>query len=158
MKGKIMLFLSALAGFFMGIVIFEKMNRRIRNSVQIMSDKHLKLFLMMNQWVRVKQERKSIADYLKCNGYKNIAIYGMSYVGESLLNELKNTGIVIKYGIDQKADELYSKIRMCSPEDKLEDVDAIIVTSVFFIDEVKKNLSLKVSCPIISLDDILNEI
>ena len=82
----------------------------------------------------------------------------MSYVGECLLKELKDTQTVVKYGIDQRSDELYSEVSIYSPDDNLEDVDAIIVTSIFFVDEIREKLSLKVSCPIISLENILNEI
>ena len=54
-----------------------------------LAEKHLALFLMMNQWVKVKQEGKNLSCYFEKNGYKKIAIYGMSYAGETLLEELK---------------------------------------------------------------------
>ena len=45
-----------------------------------------------------------------------------------------------------------------SPNDYLPEVDAVIVTPVFYYDEIKKNLSDKVKGKIISLHDILYEI
>ncbi len=41
---------------------------------QLLSDKHLALFKMMNQWVKVKQEGKNIASFFEKNGYNKIAI------------------------------------------------------------------------------------
>ncbi len=36
-------------------------------------------------------------------------------------------------------------------------VDAIVVTAITFYDEIKEELSRKIDCPIISLEDILYE-
>lgn len=132
----------------------EKKARKAQN----MSDKHLALFLMMDQWVKVKQDGKNLADYFEKQNYKTIAIYGMSYAGERLCEELKNSNITIKYAIDKNAASLYSEVEILSPEDTLEEVDAIIVTPIFFMDEIEEMLSKKVDCPIISLEDILYEI
>lgn len=123
-----------------------------------MSEKHLALFLMMNQWVKVKQEGKHLADYLEKQGYKSIAIYGMSYAGERLLEELKGSDIEVRYGIDRNAETIYSDIDLVTIEDSLEPVDAIIITSIFFFDEIEEQLSEKVDYPIISLEDILYEV
>ncbi|MDE6055803.1 MAG: hypothetical protein K2G55_19070 [Lachnospiraceae bacterium] len=62
-----------------------------------MSEKHLSIYLMMNQRVRVKQENKSIAHYLEGYGYKEIAIEGMNYVSRTLLNKLKSFGVKVQY-------------------------------------------------------------
>ena len=67
------------------------------NENKQMSDKNLALFLMMNQWVKEKQEGKNLASYFEKVGYKEIAIYGMSYAGETLVEELEGSNIKIKY-------------------------------------------------------------
>ena len=82
----------------------------------------------------------------------------MSYAGETLVEELKNSKIVIKYGIDQNADKIYAEFDVISPDDEFDEVDAIVVTSITFFDEIEKMLSEKVTCPIISLEDILYEV
>lgn len=123
-----------------------------------MSEKHLALFLMMNQWVKVKQEGKNLVEYFVQNGYKRIAIYGMSYAGETLVDELIGTDIEIVYGIDQKADSVYSDIDVFTLEDDLEVPDAIVVTAISFFDEIEGKLGEKFVCPILSLEDILYEI
>lgn len=123
-----------------------------------LADKHLALYLMMNQWVKVKQENKSIADYLEQHGYKEVAIYGMNYAGETLYNELEGTGVKVKYAIDKNADQKYVDVDVISPEDDLSDVDAIIVTAITFFDEIEAKLTEKIGCPILSLEDILYEV
>ncbi len=162
MKKRVRRVLSLLVGTVVGIVVgtvgtSKKIGKQIGENKQ-MSDKHLALFLMMNQWVKVKQEGKNLADYFEKKGYREIAIYGMSYAGETLVDELVGSDIKIKYGIDRKADNIYASINLVSPEDFLEKVDAVIVTSITFYDEIEEKLSEKVECPIISLEDILYDI
>lgn len=43
------------------------------------------------------------------------------------------------------------------PEDKLDVVSAVIVTAVYYFDEIKEEMEKKISCPILSLEDILYE-
>lgn len=123
-----------------------------------LADKHLALYLMMNQWVKVKQENKSIAVYLEQNGYKEVAVYGMNYAGETLYSELEGTGVKVKYAIDKNADQKYAEVDVISPEDNLPDVDAVIVTAITFFDEIEEKLAEKISCPVLSLEDILYEV
>ena len=59
----------------------------------------MSLFLMMNQWVKVKQDGKNLSSYFEKEGYKQIAIYGMSYAGETLMEELIDSPVTVKYGI-----------------------------------------------------------
>lgn len=158
MKKGIIGIVSALAGAGVGAAgIGRAMGKRVEQERQ-MSDKHFSLFLMMRRWVKVKQEGKSLASYFEQNGYHEIAIYGMSYAGEALVEELAGSGIRIKYGIDQRADAIYSEFDVVSPNEELEDADAIIVTAVTFFTEIEKRLNEKVTCPIISLEDVLYDI
>lgn len=150
--------LSLLAGAAAGAIGVGKLNGDKTADAQRLADKHLALYLMMNQWVKVKQEGKSVVSYFEKNGYKKVAIYGMSYAGETLLEELKGSGIEPVYGIDRKANGIYSDIDVYTMDDDLEEVDAIVVTAISFFDEIEEKLGEKVSCPIISLEDILYEV
>ena len=136
----------------------EKMkfhSNKDRQSILESRDKYFTLFLMMNQWVKVKQSGKNVAEYLDRKGFKKIAIYGMGYAGETLLAELQNTDIEVSYAIDRSTDELFSDVKVIMPDDALEAVDAIIVTAVTFFDGIRETLCRKINCSIISLIDIL---
>ncbi len=158
MKKTIVSALAALTGVAIGASAAGKVSSDKRKIVQQMSNKHLSLFLMMNQWVKVKQEGKNLASYLEKNGYQKIAIYGMSYAGETLINELKDSSVTIAYGIDKNADSIYADVDIVSMDDNLETVDAVVVTAITFFDEIEEQLSAKMDCPILSLEDILYEI
>ena len=73
----------------------------------------------------------------------------MSFAGETLIDELKNSAIEVVYGIDKRANSLYADVDIVSIEDSLEDVDAVIVTAITFFDEIEEKLSDKLDCPII---------
>lgn len=158
MKKTVISILSTLAGAMLGAGAAQKVLLDKTKKIQSMSDKHFALFLMMNQWVSVKQGGKSLGAYFEMNGYKKIAVYGMSYAGETLVNELENTGITVAYGIDQRADSIYTDLDIMTMEDDLEDVDAIVVTAITFFEEIEEQLLEKVNCPILSLEDILYEV
>jgi len=158
MKKGIISAISMLVGAAAGAGVIGKVEGDRLSRTQSMSDKHFALFLMMNQWVKVKQEGKNLSEYFVRNGYKKIAIYGMSYAGETLLEELRGSGIEIAYGIDQNASTLYADVDIVSVEDVLDEVDAVVVTAITFFDEIEEKLSQKLDCPIISLEDVLYEI
>lgn len=154
-----MIAFALLTGFSIGVWRVRKKTSERIAKLEEMSDKHLALFLAMNQWVKTKQEGKSIAAYLEKKGYRNIAIYGMSYIGKTLADELKSTEINVTYGIDKKADLIYADmdVDVVTMDDYLGKVDAIVVTSITFFEEIREELEKKVDCPIISFEDVLCE-
>lgn len=158
MKKGVISAISVITGAAIGAGAVGKAAFGMTDKLQALSDKHFALFQMMNQWVRIKQDGKNLSEYFENAGYKNIAIYGMSYAGETLLEELKETGINVVYGIDKKADSIYTDVDILSINDNLKTVDAIVVTAITFFDEIEDKLSKKVDCPIISLEDILYEV
>ena len=157
MKTGLISFISGVSGLIAGAGTVSKYMRRSLAKSKSMSDKHLALFLMMNQWVKVKQEGKNLSEYFETNGYKRIAIYGMSYAGETLLDELRESKVEVAYGIDNRADSIYLDLDIVTMEDTFEEVDAIVVTAVTFYEEIAEKLEKKLKCPILSLEDILYE-
>lgn len=115
-------------------------------------------YSMLNQWLMLKQEGKSLEEYFVNNKYKTVAIYGMGEMGNRLYDELKNsTQINVSYAIDKDAAGVTSNIEIKTLNDKLDYVDAIIITPIFAFEDVKNELSKSVSYPLISLDTIVFE-
>lgn len=158
MKKLFLLISSILAGMLAGAGIVKKIDGKLVEEAKDMSDKHLSLFLMMNEWVKIKQNGKNLLDYFVRNNYNRIAIYGMSYVGETLLKELSGSEVEVVYGIDKNAEIIDQEFKVITMESPLEEVDVIVVTAITFYDEIEEKLSKKIDCPIISLEDILYEI
>lgn len=126
--------------------------KKIRES----ADKYYLYFLMANQWIKLKQSGAAIEDYFTKNGYEKIAIYGMAQLGETLYQELAQTSVEVPYAIDASPGRSF--VHYCdilSPEEELPDVDAVIVTPIPYFKSIKRKLSKKLACPIISLEDVL---
>lgn len=151
LSGTIGMVLGAMAG----VLSISKMNTKEVGKWQQLADKHLALMRLLDQWLATKQEGKSIIEYFHTNKIKSIAIYGMSYVGERLFNELKNSDIEVKYAIDKNAEEIYAEVDVLSPDETLPEIDAIVVTPIFFFDEIEEILAKKTAASVLSLEDIL---
>ena len=112
----------------------------------------------MTLWMNIKQDQKSIATWLYERSYRTIAIYGMGYVGECLIKDLKGSNVEIKYAIDKKKKVLQSGMEMLSPDEELQKVDAVIVTAIASFDLIQGVLLKKTDMPIVSFADILLEL
>ena len=154
-KSVIFSIVSAIVGAMFGAVTVgikseekkEKQNKRI--------DKFYGYFHLVNQWLVLKNEGKSLTVFFEKKGYKKIALYGMGELGNRVLEELKDSDIEIAYAIDKKSDYIYTDLTIKSLDDTLEQVDAIIVTPIFAYDEIEELLLERVDYPIISLEDVV---
>lgn len=141
-----------------GTFVWGGVHRRICKkdaSAQNTDNRRLSMYYdILIRWIELKQSGDSIETWFLDHGYSTIAIYGMGQMGERLYDELKDTGVDVKYGIEGTANGWYLDLEIKPLDEKLERVDVIVVTPVFAINEIKKKLSEKVGCPIISLYDI----
>ena len=124
----------------------------LQNRINVLSDH----FQLLNHWLEIKNEGKSTVCYFEEMGYHHIAIYGMAELAIRLSEDLKGSSISVDYGIDRdvscsmaRSDEVYS------PDDNLPETEAVIVTPYAAFEDIKKNLRMKVNCPIISLEEVV---
>lgn len=157
MKGKfiIIFLLGALCAVIPSILIM-KLQQNCINRWKEQAGKNRGLFLLMDQWIRIKQDSKNLEIFFLKNKYRRVAIYGMSYVGLRLVKELRHSEVEIAYGIDRNASNIYSDIKLLTMDNNLPNVDAIIVTAISGYDDIRDALSKRVDCPIISIEDIFN--
>lgn len=122
-----------------------------------LSQKHFYMFQLLSQWMGLSQRHIYIETYLQKRGYKSVAIYGMSFLGQRLYDELRETDVKVAYAIDQNAKDLYTDLPVFLPTDELLQVDLIIVTTILYFYEVREKIMEKVNSPIMSLEDIIYE-
>ena len=132
-----------IGGLVLGIVITYKVVKKSMceqlRKLQQLSDKHLAIMNLFSMWLQNKEAGLKIEDYLKEQQIKRIAIYGMSFVGERLYDELEQSDIKVVYCIDKNANNIYKDINVLTPDsglEKEESVDAIVVTAFVFFDEI----------------------
>ncbi len=110
---------------------------------------------MMNQWLILKQEGKSIDSYIKRQGWHSVAIYGMGIYGRHIVRELEDADCIVAYGIDQKVEGEYKGVKIFKPVEGLPEVDVVINSVIYDQDCIEKNLRNVISCPLVSIEDII---
>lgn len=134
------------------------MNDKEIIELQNFADKNSRLFVFMNQWTRLLQDGKAVADYFRRNNYKKIAIYGFGLVGETLERELRETEIEVAYIIDQNAEYMYAPTNIILPQDIYDDVEILVVTSFEKANELVEYLQARSKGKVIFIGDILKEL
>lgn len=144
-----------LTGIIFGVWYAEKVLEKPLWKAQGESIKFQALFQMMGVWMARKQRGKRIEEYFGKNGYKKVAIYGMSLAGQVLFSELIETDIQVLYAVDKNNEGVLSEIEVYSPEERLPEADVMVVSAITYYEEIIETLREKVNCPIISLEDII---
>lgn len=143
---------AATAGIAVGNLKGKEIDKQARRA-----NKNASVIDALARWVSIMQDGKSVKDFFVENNYKTVAIYGYHYIGERLFEELRKNGIEVKYAIDQNRSGLQADIEVKKLEDDLEEVDAVIVTPVFYFNEIEDKLVEIFDCPIISFEEVLSE-
>lgn len=126
------------------------------NPAQKQLDTLLDHYRLLNHWLEIKNEGKSVASYFEEMGYSHIAVYGMAELGNRLMEDLESTPIQVDYGIDRDISCSIARIgEVYFPEDDLPETDVIVVTPYSAFGAIKKQLEEKVKCPIISLEEVV---
>ncbi len=110
----------------------------------------------MCKWMELTQSGHFLDAYLKDNGYRSVAIYGVGKTGRLLLKELTDRGVGVLYIIDKLAEQRDFDVAVFRMEDDLPEVDAIIVTPTYAFDDIWDALSKKTTNQIISLHEIID--
>ena len=147
--------LNVLAGFVAGGAAVGTIIKKRTDASNEALKKSQRLYMVFDQWLTFRQKGKSLEEYFIQNNYKTVAIYGMRELGEHLYDELKDSDITVKYVIDKNADAVYIDVNVVTPDDYLERVDVIVVTAVYYFEEIKEMLGRKVDYAIVSLEDII---
>lgn len=137
------------------IFIIKYQDERRIDAEVFKAQKFFSMFQVTDRWLEAKLEGRSMEKCLLDSGYSTVAIYGLHYIGECLVKELKDTQIKILYGVDQNIGYEKFNLKMYKPDDDLPAVDLIIVTPTIYFYEIKKKMMQKVNCPVISISEIV---
>ncbi len=117
---------------------------------------------LLNRWVWVINQKKTLAEYFIKNSIKNIAIYGLGELGKRVYEELVKTDINIICFIDKKAEhiKLYQgkQVIWLDRKDILTGIEVIVVTPVYDFYDIKHNIEESLNnIQIISLKEVVFE-
>jgi len=158
MKKSVISIISAVVGVTTGAVAMGKVKESAIKAKDQKVNKFKDYYYILNQWLELRQQGKTLEQYFINNGIKTIAIYGMGELGNHLYLELKDTSVDVKYAVDKDARSIYTDLLVVDKEETLDFVDAMVVTATYAFDKIKEDLSEKVEFTIISLEDIVYEV
>lgn len=113
---------------------------------------------MLVHWIEQKNQKKQVVHYFQAHGIKRVAVYGMAEIGELLCRDLESSGITVVCAIDRE--KALSDRKVVRPEDFHEDVDAVIVTAIYYFSDIYDFMNQKLGgkTPIWGLDEIIYEL
>lgn len=83
----------------------------------------------------------------------------MNEIAERLLDELADTNICVECIIDKNADGIcIDDTRIVYPDNIPSSINAIVVASIHYFEDIRNELSKRCECPIVSLKDVVNEL
>lgn len=112
-------------------------------------------FRIAHKWMQVENRPQKLERYFIGQGYRNIAIYGLSALSEVLCRDLEGTQVNIKYLIDSYA-KGYAHGYEVKNGTHFEDVNVIVVAACAHFRDIRSRLDD--TCPVISLDEVITEI
>lgn len=157
MKKSFLAILSGSIGAIAGAYGIKKLNDKTFEEKNEMEKKLRQYYDLMNYWMKMIAEGKTIHSWLEDKQYKNIVIYGMGELGNRLYEQIKNMNIVA-YAIDQNPISIFKDLNVVSEVLESKTVDAVIITPVYDFGSIKSKLASKFDCDIISLEDMIYDI
>lgn len=143
--------LSFVTGFFFGGKVLVGMI----NDYKMRMERNLSNMLLFHDWLEFLYSGGSITQYFHRNGYKKILIYGNGYIGQRLFHALEQTDIEVVAVMDQtnSSDSLAEGI-LIGVDSRIPEIDCVVITPVFYYEEIRHMLQKKTQCPMIAVDTL----
>ena len=107
------------------------------------SKRFQKKYLLLYQWMQLKQNHVSLTEFFDKRGISSVAIYGAGELGKLLYNELSHRTGLVKYILDKDAEQIDQeslKIPVYTlADERVHSVDMVVITLVN-ADEVKTSI------------------
>jgi len=143
------------------IEVFAKLEDNYNGSQIGIAEKAQKFkcdYLLLANWLDVLIEDDIVRNKLVKSGIKTMAIYGYGQTGILLHKYFKKIGINVVYAIDRKVSQLkYQDIIIKRPNDFLEAVDLLIISTIFYKKEIYEQLRGVYKGNVISFDELLSK-
>lgn len=136
----------------------NELEERLRRKHIDLLVKFRKMFMVVNDWLQLKEDGYYLDEYLNQKGIKKIAIYGAGYVGKRLKGELEGSLVEVKFFIDRNADFINEKIPVYTLENAPQGIDIIIISMVHGYEKVIEQLKDKYDIKIITIRELISEI
>ena len=112
---------------------------------------------MLDRWLTIKEQGKSLGEYLLHHNIASIGIYGLGMLGNHLLRELHDSPIQVVFAVDRKKMTNLS-IPVLSMKDSFPKVDAVVVTVASEYEKIRNELTDNGVNYVLSIEEILFDV
>ncbi|MCI9141174.1 MAG: hypothetical protein HFH87_00960 [Lachnospiraceae bacterium] len=138
------------SGFYLG----GKSLVRMINEYKKGMERNYVNMILLNNWLNFLYSGKKIEEYFHLHNYNRIMIYGNGYIGKRLFQSLMKTDIQVASIMDREVPVDTGNI-VIGIESDVPEVDCIVVTPVFYYEEIVNLLNEKTKIPIISIENVI---
>jgi len=139
------------------------MNKKLK-MCEDTNSRYVMYYKTLIQWLKNRNKGIMTDEFFKKHKISSIAIYGIGAMGQMLLEELEGTEIHVRYFIDKRASDIFSKdigtkVVVLDGIASEESVDAIVITPIYDFNAIEDMLYfMGVDATILSLEDIIYEV
>lgn len=119
--------------------------------------KFKRFYGVLTKWM-LSTAQRDVGDVLSDMGIRSCVIYGYAELGKILRSRLKGSGVKLAYILDKKINEDHDNVRFFYPGKEVPDTDIVIVTAIYYYDEIKRELEGYGYGNIISLEELVDKI
>lgn len=106
------------------------------------------------RWIQYELKGKTVEECLIRMNCHNVAIYGMSDLGILLFDSLAESAVRVEYCIDRTKSSGGRNVKVYSPDEDFPGVDLVVVSAIYYYEEIKEMLGNKGITNVISLEEL----
>lgn len=153
MKKGLVVALTGICSFGIGFFLGGKMLVGMINEYKSGMKRNSANMMVFNNWIEFIYNGGHIDEYLNDNNYSRVMIYGNGYIGKRLKQALEKTSIEVIAVMDKKDSNSQGGI-ILGINDEIPNVDCIIITPIFYYDEIYDMLQKKTKVPVFSIEKL----
>lgn len=139
------------------ILVLEKTIHNLAETRMQDLGKFQRITSIYDTWLSLKNKGIHITEYLKQKGYRTAAIYGVTDLGRRLYQELSMDKLEVPYFIDINAPFLAEQVKVCSPNENLGQVDAVIISLVQNERQIAESVKMKLSVDVCTIVELIEK-
>jgi hypothetical protein len=156
MKKGIVAGVMSIASFAAGVVLGGKILVGMINDYKKRMERNYSNMILFNDWLEFVYSGGSIEQYFHDNGYKKIMIYGNGYIGKRLQQALAGSEIEVAAVMDKSVVADGNGI-LIGTDSEIPNVDCMVITPVYYHDEIYAMLREKSNVPIVSIQTVIEK-
>lgn len=157
MKKRIMTGAIGVISFMIGFFLGGKMLVGMINDYKKRMERNCSNMMLFNNWLEFLYSGGSIEQYFHDNGYKRIMIYGNGHIGKRLVQALADSDIEVAAVMDKAASAEENRT-VIGTDSKIPDVDCIVITPIYFYDDILNMLQEKTNVPVVSMQTVIENV